>query len=97
MAEASGSRRSQARHAAQARLAWLEANYVTVLLTDQFLFTVHAGPCAWVQHARHQYHALDIEGTTADQARVLFLVLDVLIGSFRSQLLALLILHGGTA
>jgi Mg2+ and Co2+ transporter CorA len=26
--------------------AWLEANYVTVVLTERFLFTVHAAPCA---------------------------------------------------
>ena len=69
--------------------AWLEANYVTVVLTDQFLFTVHAAPCASLQYARHQYHALNNEDTKADRARVLFLILDVLIGSFRSQLLAL--------
>ena len=69
--------------------AWLEANYVTVVLTEQFLFTVHAGPCAPLQHARDQYHALDDEDARADRARVLFLILDVLIGSFRSQLLAL--------
>ena len=69
--------------------AWLEANYVTVVLTERFLFTVHAAPCAPLQHARHQYHALDNEAARADRARVLFLILDVLIGSFRSQLLAL--------
>ena len=68
---------------------WLEANYVTVVLTEQFLFTVHTAPCAPLQHARHQYHALDSEDAKADRARVLFLILDVLIGSFRSQLLAL--------
>jgi Mg2+ and Co2+ transporter CorA len=69
--------------------AWLEANYVTVVLTKRFLLTVHIAPCAPLQHARHQYHALDDEDAKADPARVLFLVLDVLIGSFRSQLLAL--------
>jgi len=69
--------------------AWLEANYVTVVLTEQFLFTVHLAPCPPLQHARHQYHALDDEDAKADRARVLFLILDVLIGSFRSQLLAL--------
>jgi magnesium transporter len=69
--------------------AWLEANYVTVVLTKRFLFTVHVAPCAPLQHARHQYHALDDEDAKADRARVLFLILDVLIGSFRSQLLAL--------
>ena len=69
--------------------AWLEANYVTVMLTERFLFTVHAAPCAPLHHARHQYHALDNEDARADRARVLFLILDVLIGSFRSQLLAL--------
>jgi len=46
-------------------------------------------PCAPLQHARHQYHSLDDEDAKADRARVLFLILDVLIGSFRSQLLAL--------
>jgi magnesium transporter len=69
--------------------AWLEANYVTVVLTEQFLFTVHVAPCAPLQHARHQYHALDDKDAKADRARALFLILDVLIGSFRSQLLAL--------
>ena len=69
--------------------AWLEANYVTAVLTERFLFTVHAAPCAPLQHARHQYHALDNQDARADRARVLFLILDVLIGSFRSQLLAL--------
>jgi magnesium transporter len=69
--------------------AWLEANYVTAVLTERFLFTVHAAPCTPLQHARHRYHALDDEDARADRARVLFLILDVLIGSFRSQLLAL--------
>ena len=69
--------------------AWLEANYVTVLLTERFLFTVHVAPCAPLRHARHQYRALDNEDVRADRARVLFMILDSLIGSFRSQLLAL--------
>jgi len=68
---------------------WLEPNYVTVVLTERFLFTVHVAPCAPLQHARRQYHALDNQDARADRARVLFLILDVLIGSFRSQLLAL--------
>ena len=68
---------------------WLDANYVTVVLTERFLLTVHAAPCAPLQHARHQYHALDDDDARADRARVLFLFLDVLIDSFRSQLLAL--------
>jgi Mg2+ and Co2+ transporter CorA len=68
---------------------WLEANYVTVVLTEQFLVTVHVAPCGPLQHARRQYQDLDDEDTRADQARILFLILDVLIGSFRSQLLAL--------
>ena len=68
---------------------WLEANYVTLVLTRQFLFTVHATPSAPLQHARHQYCALDDEDARADEVRLLFLVTDVLIGSFRPQLLAL--------
>ena len=67
---------------------WLEGTYVTVVSTDQFLFTVHAAPCAPLEHARHQYRALD-EGARAGKGRVVFLVLDALIGSFKSQLLAL--------
>ena len=67
---------------------WLDANYVTVVSTEQFLFTVHAAPCAPLQHARRQYRAAD-ESARADKARALFLVLDALLGSFRSQLLAL--------
>jgi magnesium transporter len=69
--------------------AWLEANYVTVVLTEQFLFTVHNGPCQPMQRARQQYHTLAEEEAKTDRARVLFMILDVLIGSFRSQLLAL--------
>jgi len=69
--------------------AWLEANYVTVVLTDQFLLTVHVAPCAPLRHARHRYHGLADKDARADRARVLFMILDVLIGSFRSQLLAL--------
>jgi Mg2+ and Co2+ transporter CorA len=69
--------------------AWLEANYVAVVLTDRFLLTVHQAPCAPLQHARHRYQALDDGAARSDRALVLFLVLDVLIGSFRSQLLAL--------
>lgn len=69
--------------------AWLEANYVAVVLTERFLLTVHVAPCAPLQHARHQYRALDNEAARADRARVLFLLLDSLIGSFKSQLLAL--------
>jgi magnesium transporter len=68
--------------------AWLEANYVTLLLTAQFLFTVHATPSPALQHARHQYGGLD-EDARADDVRLLFLVTDVLIGSFRPQLLAI--------
>jgi magnesium transporter len=69
--------------------AWLEANYVTLLLTGQFLFTVHAAPSPALQHARHQYSALDDDDARADEVRLLFLVTDVLIGSFRPQLLAI--------
>lgn len=69
--------------------AWLEANYVTAVLTERFLFTVHAAPCAPLQHAREHYLALDDEDIKADQARTLFLVLDILLDSFRSQLLKL--------
>ena len=69
--------------------AWLDANYVTVVLTERFLFTVHFAPCAPLQHAREQYLAHDDEDTRSDQARILFLVLDILLDSFRPQLLAL--------
>ena len=69
--------------------AWLEANYVTLLLTEQFLFTVHAAPSAPLQQARRQYCGLDDEDARADEVRLLFSVTDVLIGSFRPQLLAL--------
>src|SRR5215469_9768087 len=69
--------------------AWRKPNYVTLLLTEQFLFTVHATPSAPLQHARHQYRALDDEDARADAVRLLFLVTDVLIGSFRPHLLAL--------
>ena len=69
--------------------AWREANYVTLLLTQQFLFTMHTTPSPPLQHARHQYRSLDDEGARADGVRLLFLVTDVLIGSFRPQLLAL--------
>lgn len=69
--------------------AWLEANYVTLLLTGRVLFTVHATPSASLQYARDQYCALDDEDARADEVRLLFLVTDVLIGSFRPQLLAL--------
>ena len=68
--------------------AWLEANYVTLLLTGQFLLTVHATPAPALQHARHQYRGLE-EDARADEVRLLFLVTDVLIGSFRPQLLAI--------
>jgi magnesium transporter len=67
---------------------WLEADYVTLLLTGQFLFTVHATPAPALQHARHQYRGLD-EDARADEIRLLFLVTDVLIGSFRPQLLTI--------
>jgi Mg2+ and Co2+ transporter CorA len=69
--------------------AWLEANYVTLLLTEQFLLTVHATPSPALQHARHQYRGLDDEDARADEVRLLFLVTDILIGSFRPQLLAI--------
>jgi Mg2+ and Co2+ transporter CorA len=69
--------------------AWLEANYVTLVLTAQFLFTVHTAPSAPLQHARHQYCGLDDAHARADGGRLLFQVTDVLIGSFRTQLLAL--------
>jgi Mg2+ and Co2+ transporter CorA len=59
------------------------------LLTEQFLFTVHAAPSPALQHARHQYRGLDDEDARADEVRLLFLVTDVLIGSFRPQLLAI--------
>jgi len=69
--------------------AWLRASYITLLLTGQFLFTVHATPSTPLQYARHQYRALDDQDARADQIRLLFLVTDILIGSFRPQLLAL--------
>jgi len=69
--------------------AWLKANYITLVLTGQFLFTVHATPSAPLQNARHQYGALADQNARADQVRLLFLVTDDLIGSFRPQLLAL--------
>ena len=68
--------------------AWLEANYASLLLTEQFLFTVHATPSPALQHARQQYRGLD-EDARADEVRLLFLVTDILIGSFRPQLLAI--------
>ena len=68
--------------------AWLQADYVTLLLTGQFLFTVHATPCPVLQHARHQYCGLD-EDARGEEVRLLFLITDVLIGSFRPQLLAI--------
>ena len=68
--------------------AWLQADYVTLLLTGQFLFTVHATPCPALQHARHQYCGLD-EDARAEEVRLLFLITDALIGSFRPQLLAI--------
>jgi magnesium transporter len=55
----------------------------------EFLFSVHATPSAPLQYARHQYRALDDQDARADQLRLLFLLTDVLIGSFRPQLLAL--------
>ena len=71
------------------RGTWLEANYVTLVLTEQFLLTVHASPCAPLQQARNQYCRLDDEHTRTDGVRLLFLVADELIGSFRPQLLAI--------
>ena len=70
------------------RTEWLESTYVTVVLTKRFLLTVHVAPCAPLHHARNRYHTLD-EDEKADRARLLFLVLDLLIGSFATQLLAL--------
>ena len=49
--------------------AWLEANYVTLVLTAQFLFTVHTAPSAPLQHARHQYCGLDDAHARADGGR----------------------------
>jgi hypothetical protein len=69
--------------------AWLEGNYVTLVLTGQFLLTVHATPSAPLQCARHEYRGLEDQDARADEVRLLFLVSDVLIGSFRPQLLAL--------
>ena len=69
--------------------AWLEANYVTLLLTGQFLLTVHATPSPALQHVRDQYRGLGDEDARADEIRLLFLVTDVLIGSFRPQLLTI--------
>jgi magnesium transporter len=66
-----------------------EANYVTVVLAAQFLFTVHPAPSAPLQHARRQYCGLDDAHARADGGRLLFQVADVLIGSFKPQLLAL--------
>ena len=71
------------------RGTWLEANYVTLVLTEQFLLTVHASPCEPLQHARNQYCSLDDEHARTDGVRLLFLVADVLVGSFRPQLLAI--------
>jgi Mg2+ and Co2+ transporter CorA len=69
--------------------AWLDANYVTVVLTEQVLFTAHGAPCAPLEHARDKYLDLDDQDARSEQVGVLFLVLDELIDSFRPQLLAL--------
>lgn len=50
-------------------------DYVTLLLTGQILFTVHATPSPALQHARHQYCGLD-EDARADEVQLLFLVTD---------------------
>jgi Mg2+ and Co2+ transporter CorA len=68
---------------------WLDASYVSLLLTDRFMVTVHDAPCPPLQEARQKYRGMDDEDARADEIRLLFLVTDVLIGSFRSQLLAL--------
>jgi Mg2+ and Co2+ transporter CorA len=68
--------------------AWLEAEYVSLVSTQQFLFTAHAAPCLPLHEARDRYRAVD-EDARSSAMMVLFLVLDVLISSFRSQLLAL--------
>ena len=68
---------------------WLEANYVTVVLTERFLLTAHSQPCNALQRAREQYLDPDDQDARSDPARPLFLVVDDLIDSFRPQLLAL--------
>ncbi|BCJ47607.1 hypothetical protein GCM10010168_19650 [Actinoplanes ianthinogenes] len=45
--------------------AWIAAEFVSLLLTEQFLVTVHPAPCAALRHARDQYGALD-EGARKD-------------------------------
>lgn len=67
---------------------WPAASYASLLLTRQFLLTVHAVPSPALQHARAEYRGLD-DDARADELRLLFLVTDVLLGSFRPQLLAI--------
>ena len=61
---------------------------VRVVYTAKFLLTVHSAPCPALEQARHRYDGLRDEGK-ADGPLVLFLVLDVLAGSFEEQFLAL--------
>jgi magnesium transporter len=69
-------------------MASLDTSYVSFLLGELFLVTVHEKPCAPLQQARRQYEALD-ETSRGDGPRLLFLAVDVLISSFKPQLLAL--------
>lgn len=67
---------------------WLTGNYVSLVLTERFLFSVHVAHCTPLERARHQYHGLD-QDDRADGALVLFTILDLLIDSLTSQMLAL--------
>jgi magnesium transporter len=69
-------------------MASLDTSYVSFLLDSRFLLTVHETPCEPLQQAWREYESLDAT-TGEDGPRLLFHAVDVLISSFKPQLLAL--------
>ncbi len=81
----------------QATLPWtaitgtaasFDPSFVSLALTGSFLLTVHATPCLPLQSVWQQYQGMP-EAERADGPGLLFLLVDVLISSYKPPLLAI--------
>ena len=70
-------------------LASNDADYLRLVLTDQFLMTVHSTACEPLRRASTSLSSLADEDARDYVPRFLFLILDSLIASFKPQLLAI--------
>src|SRR5215211_577344 len=70
-------------------MALQNAHYLSLVLTDQFLLTVHSTACEPLERASRSLSSVAGEDARDFAPRFLFLILDSLIDSFKPQLLAI--------